>query len=41
LWWGLVIGLVIVALFLLARVARRLREPLRPVVIDHPANVAG
>jgi MATE family multidrug resistance protein len=35
LWWGLVIGLVVVALFLLARVRLRLRRPLRRVHIDH------
>jgi MATE family multidrug resistance protein len=39
LWWGLVLGLVIVASFLLWRVARRLREPLRRVAIDHPLQV--
>ena len=38
LWWGLVCGLVIVALVLLARVARRLREPLRRILVDHPAQ---
>ncbi|HSE69081.1 MAG TPA: MATE family efflux transporter [Gemmatimonadales bacterium] len=35
LWWGLVLGLVIVALFLLDRVRRRLQRPLRRVHIDH------
>ena len=35
LWWGLVLGLVIVALFLLDRVRRRLQLPLRRVHIDH------
>ena len=34
LWWGLVLGLVIVALFLLDRVRRRLQLPLRRVHID-------
>jgi MATE family multidrug resistance protein len=41
LWWGLVCGLVIVALVLLARVARRLREPLRRVRIEHAAEASG
>ncbi|MDH4132329.1 MAG: MATE family efflux transporter [Gemmatimonadota bacterium] len=39
LWWGLVLGLVIVAGFLLWRVAQRLREPLRRVAIDQPIQV--
>jgi MATE family multidrug resistance protein len=34
LWWGLVVGLVAVALFLVARVAQRLSRPLARVVID-------
>ena len=41
LWWGLVIGLVIVALVLLARVARQLREPLQRIMVDRPAQAAG
>jgi MATE family, multidrug efflux pump len=34
LWWGLVLGLVIVATFLLQRVRRKLREPLQRVRIE-------
>jgi len=36
LWWGLVLGLIIVAAFLLWRVRRRLHEPLRRVTLDLP-----
>jgi MATE family multidrug resistance protein len=38
LWWGLVLGLVVVALFLLMRVRWKLRQPLRRVLIDHSAE---
>ena len=41
LWWGLVFGLVIVALVLLTRVVRRLREPLKRILVDHTAEVNG
>jgi len=34
LWWGLVLGLILVAFFLLARLQRKLREPLRRVWMD-------
>ncbi len=34
LWWGLVVGLIAVASFLVARVAQRLSRPLARVVID-------
>jgi MATE family multidrug resistance protein len=36
LWWGLVLGLVVVALFLLLRVRQKLRQPLRRVHLDAP-----
>jgi MATE family, multidrug efflux pump len=35
LWWGLVLGLVVVAIFLVIRVRLRLRQPLQRVHIDH------
>ena len=35
LWWGLVVGLVLVALFLVWRVRVRMRREMRRVVIDH------
>lgn len=39
LWWGLVLGLVIVATYLLVRVRRKLRQPLRRVRIEgHPTD---
>jgi MATE family multidrug resistance protein len=38
LWWGLVFGLVVVAIFLLARVRWKLRQPLARVVIDHSSE---
>lgn len=43
LWWGLVLGLIVVAQFLLARVRWKLRQPLRRVQIEHSAEfrVAG
>ncbi len=43
LWWGLVIGLVLVAAFLLRRVRQRLHGPLRRLELDHPtpASPAG
>ena len=34
LWWGLVVGLVVVGLLLLARARNRLRREIRRVVID-------
>lgn len=36
LWWGLVLGLAVVAMVLLVRVRRRLWAPLERLVIDHP-----
>jgi MATE family multidrug resistance protein len=44
LWWGLVVGLAVVALILLARVRSRLSREVRRVVIDRepaPAEAAG
>jgi MATE family multidrug resistance protein len=38
LWWGLVLGLVIVAAFLLSRVRWKLRQPLRRVQIEHDSE---
>jgi MATE family, multidrug efflux pump len=38
LWWGLVLGLVVVAAFLLARVRWKLRQPLTRVRIDHSSE---
>jgi MATE family multidrug resistance protein len=38
LWWGLVVGLVMVASFLLLRVAQRLRHAVPRVVIDEPST---
>jgi MATE family multidrug resistance protein len=38
LWWGLVFGLVVVAIFLLARVRWKLRQPLARVIIDHSSE---
>ncbi len=40
LWWGLVIGLVLVAAVLLHRVRVRLRGPMRRLHLEHPALVA-
>jgi MATE family multidrug resistance protein len=37
-WWGLVVGLVVVAAVLVIRVRRRLRGRLQRVVVDHPAS---
>jgi MATE family multidrug resistance protein len=37
LWWGLVAGLAVVALLLVARIARRLSHPLARVVVDEPS----
>ena len=34
LWWGLVLGLALVAIFLLARVRRKLTQPLRRVTLE-------
>ena len=36
LWWGLVLGLVAVALFLLFRLRQKLRQPLRRVHLETP-----
>jgi multidrug resistance protein, MATE family len=41
LWWGLVIGLIVTAPILLARVRSRLRRSLRRILIDHPEVEAG
>lgn len=41
LWWGLVVGLVIVSLGLLARLRIRLRRALARVRIDEPREVSG
>jgi multidrug resistance protein, MATE family len=38
LWWGLVVGLVMVAAFLVVRAIQRLSRPLARVVIDRPAD---
>ncbi len=38
LWWGLVLGLVIVAGFLLTRVRWKLRQPLRRVQVEHSSE---
>lgn len=38
LWWGLVLGLVVVAGFLLARVRWKLKQPLKRVIIDHSSE---
>ncbi len=40
LWWGLVLGLILVAALLLARVRWKLRQPLRRVLIDHHPEAA-
>jgi MATE family multidrug resistance protein len=40
LWWGLVVGLAVVAVILLVRVRRRLGGELRRVVIDRPIDDA-
>jgi MATE family multidrug resistance protein len=37
LWWGLVLGLVAVALFLVIRLRHKLRQPLRRVQLEAPA----
>lgn len=39
-WWGLVVGLAVMAAVLAIRVRWRLRGPLRRVVVDHPVNQA-
>jgi MATE family multidrug resistance protein len=36
LWWGLAVGLMLVAVVLLTRVRARLWRPLERLVIDHP-----
>jgi len=41
LWWGLVVGLIVTAPILLARVRGRLRRSLGRILIDHPAVEAG
>ena len=38
LWWGLVLGLIVVAGFLLARVRWKLKQPLKRVIIDHSSE---
>ena len=38
LWWGLVLGLIVVAGFLLARVRWKLRQPLKRVRIEHSSE---
>ena len=38
LWWGLVLGLVVVAIFLLLRLQGRLGQPFRRVSIEHPMS---
>ena len=38
LWWGLVVGLAAVALFLLARVRARMSRELRRIMIDDPTG---
>jgi MATE family multidrug resistance protein len=40
LWWGLVVGLVIVAVFLIARVRRREKHGLERIIIDEHAKAA-
>lgn len=40
LWWGLVVGLAIVAIFLVARVRIRIRRDLHRVIIDDDTSVA-
>jgi Na+-driven multidrug efflux pump len=40
LWWGLVVGLVIVAVFLIARVRQREHHGLERVMIDEHAKSA-
>ncbi len=40
LWWGLTVGLALVALFLVLRLRVRMRRELRRVVIDEEAVVA-
>jgi len=37
-WWGLVVGLAVVALILVARVRVRLRGELRRLVVETPAT---
>jgi Na+-driven multidrug efflux pump len=38
LWWGLTLGLALLALFLLLRVRSRMRRELRRIVIDEEAD---
>jgi MATE family multidrug resistance protein len=40
LWWGLVVGLVVVALFLIVRISRREKHGLERVIIDEHAKAA-
>jgi MATE family multidrug resistance protein len=40
LWWGLVVGLAVVALFLVARVRVRMRRELQRILIDDDISVA-
>jgi MATE family multidrug resistance protein len=39
-WWGLVVGLAVMAAVLVVRVRGRLRGPLQRVVVDHPVGEA-
>jgi hypothetical protein len=41
LWWGLVVGLAVVAIFLLVRLRLRLSRPLRRVVMDEEEHRPG
>ena len=41
LWWGLVVGLVIVAVFLILRVRQREKRDLTRIIIDEHAKAAG
>jgi len=41
LWWGLVVGLAVTAVVLLARVRAHLRQSVRRVLIDQPETVGG
>jgi MATE family multidrug resistance protein len=40
LWWGLVVGLIVVATFLIARVRQRESRDLTRVIIDEHAKAA-
>jgi MATE family multidrug resistance protein len=41
LWWGLVVGLIIVAVFLIARIRQREKHGLERIIIDEQARTAG